>query len=431
MATLHVSTTGSNTSPYDTWAKAATVLATAVTAAAAGDVILVDSVDTQTLSAATTYSCNNGIQIISANTTTSQQEVGAIIDFTSTAVTAELRVSSANASYVSPYIYGITFKIGKTGVTHSVRLSGVYDACTVERVATATFSIDQGALFRKCTYVNAAGVTSAIGYANSSGMSYHQSCTFFPSGGVPTYVFAANNGLFASGCDFSTCTAIYNSTNASGYFQFVNCKLHPSFSYTAQGYNSNPILEYFSCSSGDKIYDYVKISFTGIASDNTGVYLTSGGATFLDQDGTNDPMSIMCVSSANARKFYPLYSPWFSVQLTSTGSKTVSVKIAHTLAAVLKDNDAWLEVEYYGDSATPISNSSVTAPIISATGCVDTLATGSDLTDTTEAWTGITSEITHTLSKTITVAQQGFARVRVALAKASTTIYVDPQVTVS
>jgi hypothetical protein len=431
MATLHVSTTGSNTSPYDTWAKAATALSTAVTAAAAGDVILVDSVDTQVVSAATTYSCNNGIQIISANTTTSLQEAGAIIDFTSTAVTAELKVSSANVTYAAPYIYGITFKLGKSGVTHSVRLFGAYDACTVERVATATFSIDQGALFRKCTYVNAVGVTSAIGHANSQGMSYHYNCTFFPTGGVPTYVFTSCNGVFASGCDFSTCTAMFNSSSITGYFQFVNCKLHPSFSYTAQSYNSSPTLEYFSCSSSDQIYDYVKISYTGIISDNTGVYLTSGGTTFLDQDGTNDPMSMMCVSSATARKFYPLYSPWFNVQLTSTGSKTLSVKIAHTLASVLKDNDAWLEVEYYGDSATPISSTALTAPIISATGCVDTLATGSDLTDTTEAWTGITSEITHTLSKTITVAQQGFARVRVALAKASTTIYVDPQVTVS
>lgn len=39
MANLYVASTGSNTAPYDTWAKAATAPLTATAAAAAGDTI--------------------------------------------------------------------------------------------------------------------------------------------------------------------------------------------------------------------------------------------------------------------------------------------------------------------------------------------------------------------------------------------------------
>jgi hypothetical protein len=431
MATLYVSSTGSNTSPYDTWGKAATALTTAVTAATAGDTILLDSAETQTVTAATHYAFANGVQLISANRTSSVQEIGAIIDFSTTASTAELRTSSGAISGAMPYIYGVKFKLGKSGVTHSFRALGLFESCTVERLATATLNCDLGAVWKKSTFLNASGVTSGINSANGTGGITHQECIFFPTGGVPSSVFGSHSGIVAIGCDFSTCTVIYANTNASAYLRFENCKLHPSFVYTAQAYNSNPVLEYLSCSSGDNVISYAKIAQAGIINHTTGVYLASGGVTFSDQDGSSVPLSLMCVSSSAARKHVPLYSPWINVHIASTGSKTFSTKIAHTSAGALNDNDVWLEVEYYGDSTTPKSSIDISAPVISGTTSIDTIAVGSALTDTAEAWTGITSEITHTLSKTVTVSQQGFARVRVALGLASTTIYVDPQVVVS
>ncbi len=42
-ATLYVATNGSNTAPYDTWAKATTSIQTAINAASAGDIIIVGS----------------------------------------------------------------------------------------------------------------------------------------------------------------------------------------------------------------------------------------------------------------------------------------------------------------------------------------------------------------------------------------------------
>ncbi|HMA76497.1 MAG TPA: hypothetical protein VKO43_04225, partial [Candidatus Krumholzibacteriaceae bacterium] len=43
--TYYVATNGSNTSPYDTWAKAAASIQTAVNAASNGDIIIVGSSD--------------------------------------------------------------------------------------------------------------------------------------------------------------------------------------------------------------------------------------------------------------------------------------------------------------------------------------------------------------------------------------------------
>ena len=53
-ATRHVAATGSNTSPYDTWAKAATTLVSAVAGAAAGDVIVMSKTYTETITSALT-----------------------------------------------------------------------------------------------------------------------------------------------------------------------------------------------------------------------------------------------------------------------------------------------------------------------------------------------------------------------------------------
>ena len=59
MATYHVWSGGSNTSPYETWAKAATALATAFTEAdTLNDLILIHKAHDETLGADVTYTAN-------------------------------------------------------------------------------------------------------------------------------------------------------------------------------------------------------------------------------------------------------------------------------------------------------------------------------------------------------------------------------------
>jgi hypothetical protein len=431
MAIFYVSTAGSNTAPYDTWAKAATTLATAVTASAANDEIRLASDETQTLSAATTYIVKSATKIVSVNKTTDVQEAGAIIEFTGVASTAELRFTSSVGTDAYSWLVGVTIRFGKSGVTHTLRASINMENCTLYRDATAALNLEGSSKYRNCTFSNNTGVTSAIGTANSQGSITYTDCIFFSSGGVPSPVFGAHVGLFASGCDFSTCQNLYASQGIVGAILFHNCKLHATPTFAAQTSANGPLVRYHACSSGDHSYNANLLMHTGSVIENTGVYLTSGGATISDVDGSDVPLSHMLVSSAKAYAGSPLYSEWFYTKITATGSKTFDIKIAHTLGAALKDNEAWIEVEFMGDASLPTFNNAISAPVLSGTDIPDLLAAGSNLSDTAEAWTGITSEITHTLSKTVTVNQQGWARARVALGKASTTIYVNPTVTVS
>lgn len=259
------------------------------------------------------------------------------------------------------------------------------------------------------------------------------------SGVQPTVAIKESGGrgitrLIANSCDFSYAT---NLTDISADdepfdFRFINC-IVPSNVYTGThpgigaGYFE---LQGCGTSTDDHNYQYSYLDGSGQINQNTGVYLTTGGASFTDTNGSLVSVSLQEVSSANASKAFPLKTPWFNVEVPSTGSKTFSVKIANTVAA-LKDTEVWLELEYMADSTNSMTTNVIDAPVVSGTNSLDILAAGTNRTDTAEAWTGITGEITHTLSKTVTVNQIGWARARVCLAKASTTIYVDPKVRIS
>lgn len=227
------------------------------------------------------------------------------------------------------------------------------------------------------------------------------------------------------GCDLSA-TNISNVEMRKAVF--INCKL-PTTYYSSVNYNYlyPDYTEFFGNDSDT--YHYALSNYVCNIVSNTGVY-KDGGYNGTDKAGSNVPLSLMMTSYSPVKIELPAFTAWIPVKITSTGSKNFSIAIAHTLASVLKDNEVWLEVEIMDDAGDTYYAEYVTAPVQSGTNIIDYTAAGSDLTDTAEAWTGITGEKTHTLSKTITVNQIGYARVRVALAKASTTIYINPDITV-
>ena len=235
------------------------------------------------------------------------------------------------------------------------------------------------------------------------------------------------------GCDFSSCSYLVDRPYGGfgAVINAVNCKLPSTIMSGTLLYPAEMPVELHSCSSSDINYGYYYRNGSGQITHDSGVYLTTGGASFTNTDGTSVPISLLTVSSVYSTFATPLKTPWFNVEVPSTGSKTFSVKIANT-SSVLKDNEIWLELEYMGDATIPKITNVIDAPIVfGSINSPDILAAGTNRTDTAEAWTGISGEITHTLSKTVTVNQIGWARARVCLAKASTTIYVDPKVRIS
>ena len=116
MTTYFVASGGSNTSPYDTWAKAATSLQTALTAAtSAGDIVVVQcnavpSGDAE-LSADTTYTVAGDVFVVSASNdggsawTPSWMGTGSWIGNSTT----NRSITLAGAD-TSSYWYGVTFR---------------------------------------------------------------------------------------------------------------------------------------------------------------------------------------------------------------------------------------------------------------------------------------------------------------------------------
>lgn len=127
MADLYVnSVAGSGTAPYDTWAKGSTTLATAVTAAAAGDTIWVASDHSESAAAAKTFSSagtlTNPLRIICVD----RAGTNSSSDLRTTAVVATTG-GSASITFTPvasgcTYVYGIKFTAGSSTGNSSIAI---------------------------------------------------------------------------------------------------------------------------------------------------------------------------------------------------------------------------------------------------------------------------------------------------------------------
>ena len=133
-------------------------------------------------------------------------------------------------------------------------------------------------------------------------------------------------------------------------------------------------------------------------------------------------------TSANANAIVaPLVTPEIIIWNVDVGSsKTVTVEILHDSATNLTDGEIWLEVQHLGTSGFPLSSFVSDAKS-------DVLATSADQATSSETWTttGMTNPNTQKLSVTFTPQEKGYFQAKVYLAKASTTVYIDPKLVVT
>jgi hypothetical protein len=167
--------------------------------------------------------------------------------------------------------------------------------------------------------------------------------------------------------------------------------------------------------------------YYGAVNSSTSIY-RSGGAEI---DAT--AFSWGMVSGTVCSEAAPLYTPWIYGSIASTGSKTFTLYVSQNGGSGdLTDAEIWMEVEYLGTSSSPMyslgsdQRSNSTNAFVSVTEAPDAQAD-----DTTSSWTGITATYKQVLAVTGTVNDAGLYRARVALGKVSTTVYVDPKVTVT
>jgi len=204
----------------------------------------------------------------------------------------------------------------------------------------------------------------------------------------------------------------------------VSCKLGTNW-VAVTGTHPGPggwIVELVNCHSGANNYTYYYNDYQGTITQETTIVRTGGAS-----DGTT-PISRKMVSTANACFVSPLVLDCIAVWNETTGSALTATVEVITDNVTLTDAQAWVEVEYLGSAATPISSfvsdraaNILATPANQAASVVDWEGTGGMGTPVKQKF----------VSPAFTPQMKGPIKVRVMLAKASTTMYACPKVTVA
>jgi hypothetical protein len=417
MATYHVSSTGSNTSPYDTWAKAATTFATAVTAAtASGDLIRVASSHSENLAADASYTLSPGVQVYSVNTGTNAQEAGATIIGNASGVDISIQGGPA-------LVWGMTFK---TGASTGLSLVKVGNAdSSIMRVVNCTFE----------TRNTATASTITFGHASLNSMTTFESC-IFKWGRFSHYVLVSGWSEFIA-CDFGSASAtaltggvlegsryvlvkdcdfsylgsnplMRGSSTAMTHWEFRNCKLGTTLWASSMAFAVADVTMY-DCAAGDQHYHIYHENYLGKTEVASGIY--------ADGNISNN-VSWKITTTANLVGGVAYMSPEISQYRAASGTAfTPSLE-------VLRDGSA---------TAFTAADMQVAFRVKATSGSVVRTRYMSDGSFSTgvDTWTG--DNATHWYGKlpsssSITQAENGYVSAQLNVYTPSITVYVDPQI---
>lgn len=444
MAAIYVRNAGSNTSPYDTWAKAATTLATAVGAATSADTIYVADDHSESTVGAVTITCpsSEGLRILCVNTHVTEPPSGVGTG----AIVAVGASSSALSVRGFAYIYGVEFRGGTNNSTFctialadtNAPASLVLEACklVLRTAGSAAIQIGQSAsstnddahvrLVSTSLKFAAAGQRVLMGacVASMAGI------TIDAAGSAPTTLFnlqaSCNATLLVESSDLSgvTWTNLLSAAAAcASVLRFRNCKMPASFT-AATGTNpgfGGPQLMLDNCDSADTNYRQWWELYAGSVKTETTIVRTGGAS-----NGTTAVSWKMATGSTARFPTAPLASPEIARWNATTASAiTVTVEVV-TDNVTLNDDECWLEVHYMGSGSYPVGT-------LVADSKASVLATAAAQASSSVTWTttGLTTPVKQALSVTFTPQEAGYIQAVVKLAKASTTVYVDPLLTVT
>ena len=431
MADIYLSSVdGDNADNGSTWALAKATLVAALTAAGAGGRVFVDHAHAETQA--------GGMTLASPGTAASPTLVicvdrtGNPEPPTARATTGTVTSTAGNVAHTGvAYVYGLTVSGANIQLPSSGGHSWVYE----ESVLAVTAS--GGAMIFGDGSVN---VVQAVLLINTD-LSFNNTSqeirpweVFDWKGGavvgatVPTTLFdlfgrhmviVQNVDLSALGSGKNLCDV----ARASGNILFLDCKLGASVAITT-GTFAGPRgahVEVINSDSADTNYRFHRQNYQATETQETTIVRTGGAS-----DGTTT-FSRKVVSTANVTKVFPYEGMWIELWNETVGSaQTATVEII-TDNVTLTDAEAWLEVEYLGTSGFPLglfANDRVADPIF---------GTPANQATSTVDWTttGLATPIKQKLGVAFTAQEKGLVRARVVVAKASTTVYYDPLITLS
>jgi|SRR5579859_168103 len=244
---------------------------------------------------------------------------------------------------------------------------------------------------------------------------------------IPTTLITSTNmlgALDARGFDFSSLTSGKTILGAgiSSIFMATlsNCKLSATLSIIG-GSPTAPDdfkLDVVNCDSAATGYRNERHRYQGDLTTETTITRTGGAS-----DGVQK-VSHKVVTTANASINNPFECfPLFIWNPTTGSSKTLTIEFISS--GTLNNDDIWVEVDYLGSSSTPIAsfvNNTITTR----------LTTHAAQTSSAAGWdSSPATPVTQKLTVSFTAQLAGLVRAQVKVAKASTTVYVDPLITLT
>jgi len=436
---------GSNTSPYETWAKAATTMATALTAVDAGGTIYVQSNHAEEFVADTTLSSTNGITatpvtIISVTNTNEPPEAGDYQTMTAGGGKLDALTNGAYDIRLGGWDIwiGMEFITGdKLYVTDADTDVFLYN-CKLKVTTDTTVGTGGDAA---ATLVNCDIEQLGVGSIKTAGRFFWLGGSFTFNGGTISNNLVTPSTGYGSGVviadvdiqDLDASDYLVDDANTHCNILFKRCKIPAAVFDNDNFMAGGPTggcgnIRFHSVTDNDNIYAFREYYFEGnIASDV---------ATYLDAtyDGSNG-YSVKMVSDATNATIWtrPLRFKLAEIYVSAT-NQDIRVELLTTDGAVaetLHTNDFWIEVEYPDSTTAALGNilSTRTANILIA-GTTELIASANDGGD----WTGelANNNFYKSVADFTTVADEavGIYTVWACLAIPDTTVYVDPKVTV-
>lgn len=326
---------------------------------------------------------------------------------TSTDAGAVLQISTGATK---AYLKNCALVLGSSAATGTMFIAGTQAAWTTLENCTYQFG-NAGHVFQ-----SAGGLTIIGGSIAGATI---PTVLFGLSGG--NTVSADIRGFDASALTSGTSLISGGQTALPSNYNFSNCKLAAAASVVSSASRSAPDglrVDLVNCDSGATTYRNERHRYQGDMTTETTITRT-GGAT----NGTQK-VSHKVITTANASINNPFELPPIAKFNKLTGSSRTAT-IEFISSASLNNNDIWVELEYLGSSSTPISS------VVNNT-IATQLTSSAAQTSSAAAWgSSPATPVTQKLVVTFTPQMAGLVIARVKIAKSSTTLYVDPKITIS
>lgn len=440
MGILHVSDSGSSTSPYENWDKAAATIDLVDSVAVAGDTVYIDKTFDSGYTTTTVLDFSNGTRANPVKVISSTFGAGSDGDATAYGTGALISNTTGRVT-INGHIRVWGVDVTTTGTADITANGGANETQEwYESVFSNADNFSIGgdrtlSLFLYSTFNRGATVGEGFSSGGAAATIEFIDCTVVKGTGLDNLVRTVDQDgceFIFTGCDVSDFGTIVSFAISGGRVRLRGCEVSSSITLASSGISSSGYVYIEACSNGTITVPELGVTelenIYGISKTSLSKYRTSGA----DDGEQANAYSWEMVSSAETLELSStLRSPPIVIWDSGGSSKTFKIFVAS--GVTYQDDELWIELigpavatstaRRYVERSNDTTGSSVP---------MNPRDTPANLTtDSASTWTGTGVGTKQEMSITYTPGISGPVTIRVFLAKASSTVYIDPKIDVS